>query len=160
MNTYISGSWSLSIISKYHFLYYRQCFFTTTSVHNRNKFIEQLNYSFRSGGMTCGMDNNVLPYFIQSMKRKCSQRLPTKQAVFRPGKPDGSSLYFVNEDVILDENGKQATTLELEQYVWLKKELLSENDKLLVTDILPEIKLPLYLCLKRRRTRSRALPKA
>ena len=67
----------------------------------------------------CGTDNNVLPHFIQSMKKKCSNlgRLPTKQGVIRPGKHKGSSLYFVNKEVILDENGRQATSPELKQYV-------------------------------------------
>ena len=86
--------------------FYSRCYFTTSAVHNRNKFIEQLNYSFGSGGMTCGMDNNVLLYFIQSMKRRCPQKLPTKKAVTRPGKPEGCMLYFVNKDVIVDCDGK------------------------------------------------------
>lgn len=125
----------------------RDCFFTSSSVHRRDKFMEILNHSFGSGGMTCGVDQNALPYFIQSLKRQCKEQLPTKKAVLRPGKQE-NGLFYLNEGVCVDEDGRLVQSPGNE-YVWLKKELVSENDKMLVSDIIPHINLPLSTsCLR------------
>ncbi len=101
--------------------------------------MDLLNLSFGSGGMTCGLDQNLLPYFIQSLKRE-SASLFKKSAIIRPRKE--GNLYFMNRDVTIDEDGNLKDFPE-SSHVWLKKELISENDKLLVADILPTISLPL-----------------
>ena len=68
-----------SIMSMFH---YSDCFFTSSSVHGRDKFMDMVNCSFGSGGMTCGLDMNVLPSFIQYLKRQHEgSRLPTKAAI-------------------------------------------------------------------------------
>lgn len=103
--------------------------------------MELLNNSFGSGGMTCGLDQNALPYFIQNLKRQAKERLPTKKAVIRPGRQE-NGLYFLNKEVCLDENGKLIESCR-ETHVWLKKELFSEGDKILVADIILHIQLPL-----------------
>lgn len=110
-------------------------------MHRRDKFMEILNHSFGSGGMTCGVDQNALPYFVQSLKRQCAERLSTKKAILKPGKQE-NGLYFLNKDVCVDSDGK-LVDMPTSEYVWIKKELVSENDKILVSEIVPQITLPL-----------------
>ena len=101
--------------------------------------MDLINNSFRCGGMSCALDQNMLPKFIQRLKRE--HELPTKKAIYRPGKQD-SGVYFLNEEVAIDVDGNLVTSHD-DKYVWLKKDLISENDKILVTDIIPCIHLPL-----------------
>ena len=54
-----------------------------------------MDVSYGSGGMTCGMDQNHLPSFMQYLKRKSGSRLPTKYAVIRPGRQE-NGLFFLN----------------------------------------------------------------
>lgn len=100
--------------------------------------MDLLNHSFGSGGMTCGLDQNVLPYFIQTLKRQ-NPNLPTKTAITRPMKQD--SVYFMNEMVTIGEDGSLLSFPD--SYVWLRRDLISENDKMMVADILPVISVPL-----------------
>lgn len=102
--------------------------------------MDLLNHSFGSGGMTCGLDQNMLPYFIQNLKRQGN--LCTKKAIMRPGLQEGSKLYFLNENTTIDEDGELQAS-HADKYLWLKKELVHENDKILVCDICPNIKTPL-----------------
>ena len=102
--------------------------------------MEILNHSFGSGGMTCGLDQNALPYFVQSLKRRCKEQLPTKSCSAAGKQENG--LFYLNEGVCVDEDGCLVQSPGNE-YVWLKKELVSENDKMLVSDIIPHINLPL-----------------
>lgn len=71
--------------------------------------MDLLNQSFGSGGMTCGLDQNILPYFIQNLKRQGD--LPTKKAIMRPGLQEGSNLYFLNETTTIDEDGELHSSL-------------------------------------------------
>ena len=103
--------------------------------------MDLLNASFGSGGMTCGMDQNQLPSFVQHLKRESGSRLPTKYAVFRPGRQE-DDLYFLNEEVTVDGDGKQIEFSESD-YVWLRKEAIYDSDKMLMSDIMPMIKTPL-----------------
>ena len=100
--------------------------------------MDLVNHSFGSGGMTCGIDQNTLPYFVQTLKRK-TLNLPTKVAVPKPMKI--GNCYFLNENVTVDEYGN-LMDFPSSSYVWLKKDLLSDSDKILVTDILPKIQVP------------------
>lgn len=107
--------------------------------------MDMINNSFGSGGMTCGIDQNMLPYFIQSLKRQ-HKELPMTKAIIHPGKQD-NGLYFMTKDIVIDEDGR-LVDVDSNSYVWIK-ELLSANDKILVSDILPSINLPISsLCLR------------
>ena len=102
--------------------------------------MDMLNSSFGTGGMTCDLDQNILPYFIQNMKRQAGE-LPTKKAVIRLGKLE-DGIYFLNKDVCVDADGNLVDGVQ-EKYVWFKKELVCEGDKIFVADIVPYITLPL-----------------
>jgi hypothetical protein len=68
------------------------------------------------------------------------ERLPTKFAVIKPGKQD-DGRYFLNKNTVIDEDGRQIDFSQ-DTHVWIDKELISD-DKILVSDILPVIHLPL-----------------
>ena len=91
--------------------------------------------------MTCGLDPNIVPYFIQSLKRQMKDKLPTKTAVIRPGRQEDGS-FFLNECTVIDEDGQLVDFCQ-DTHVWIDKELISDNDKILVSDILPKIHVPL-----------------
>ena len=122
-------------------LIHRECFFTSASTHRRDKFMECINHSFGSGGMTCGLDPNIVPYFIQSLKRQMKDKLPTKIAIIRPGRQEDGS-FFLNDHTVIDEDGELIDFCR-DTHVWIDKELISDNDKILVSDTLPKIHVPL-----------------
>ncbi|SMN12438.1 hypothetical protein SPBRAN_888 [uncultured Candidatus Thioglobus sp.] len=66
--------------------------------------------------------------------------LPTKTAILCPGKQD-NGLYFLNEKITVNEKGELVENSPV-KYIWLKKELIYE-DKMLVSDIIPTIEIPL-----------------
>ena len=110
--------------------------------------MDMINNSFGSGGMTCGLDPTVLPHFIQYLKRQ-HKEIPKKKAILCPGKQD-NGLYFLTKDIVIDEDGQLlSSVITSHSYAWIRKELISESDKLLVSDILPCIRLPISsLCLR------------
>lgn len=95
--------------------------------------MDLLNSSYGCSGMTCSLDQNTLPSFIQYLKRKCG-RLPTKKAVLRPGKQK-NGMYFINEKTTIDQHGD--IVVDQGDYIWLKKDWIYEGDKILVSDIMP-----------------------
>ena len=110
-----------------HFLN-RNCFFHTDAIHNKVKFMAQINQSFGSGGMTSGLDASQLIDFFQYPQRSIEGRLPIKKAVVCSGmQPDGSCV--INKNVFLSSAGALINSNK-SQYLWLDKELLSENDKI------------------------------
>jgi hypothetical protein len=103
--------------------------------------MDLVNYSFGNGGMTCGLDQNVLPAFVQYLKRQYVGKLPTKVAIIRPGTKK-KGLYFLNETITIDEFGTLVDSAQ-EDHIWLKKDLIYECDKMIVSDIMPTIQTPL-----------------
>ena len=85
--------------------YCRLCFFTASSLNAKNKFIDQINYSFGGGAMSCGFEsNNHVAFFIQFLKRNSS--LPLKDAVTISGRQP-SGIYAMNSECFIDANGKK-----------------------------------------------------
>ena len=62
----------------------RMCFFTSDAIHNKFRFIHQINVSYGGGGMLCSFDNNQLVDFFHFLKCNIGQTLPIKKAVFYP----------------------------------------------------------------------------
>ena len=84
-------------------LYSGTCFFTASSLNAKNKFIDQANYSFGGGAMSCGLEsNNHVAFFVQFLKRKVS--LLTKDAITVSGR-QSSGIYAMNANTFIDENG-------------------------------------------------------
>ena len=64
-----------------------------------------------------------------------------KKAILKPGQQE-NGLYFLSKDACVDNKGC-LVDIPRSEYVWISKELVSENDKILVSDIIPKIILPL-----------------
>ena len=73
-------------------------------------FMDMLNSSFGSGGMTCGLDQNIFPYFIQNMKRQAGG-IPTRKAVVRPRRQE-DGMYFLNREICIDSDGRLVDTVQ------------------------------------------------
>ena len=75
------------------------------------------------------------------MKRQMKDKLPTKIAVIRPGRQE-DGRYFLNDHTVIDED-RELIDFCRDTHVWIDKELISDSDKILVSDILPKIHVPL-----------------
>lgn len=111
------------------------------AINNKIKFINQINYSFGSGGMTCGFDNNQLVEYFQHLLRCKPERLPVKQGVLSTGiQPDGScilngSTFISSEGVLMNPNDSP--------YIWVDKECICDAEKIRTADISPRVVTPL-----------------
>ena len=120
------------------------CFFNVESLNNKMKFMSQLNYSFGSGGMTCGLDTSQLIEFFQHLQRSIPEPLPVKRAILYTGiQPDGSCV--LNEHTFISPNGELMNPNE-SPYIWLDKDFIFDSDKIKSVDISPpKIVLPLSI---------------
>ena len=84
-----------------------QCFFTSDSTMRKEKFMHQINFSHREGGLTCSFNDYQLAEFIQQRRRKAG-RLTIKNAVEHVGlQADGTwvlgpSLFFSGQGTLCD----------------------------------------------------------
>ena len=115
----------------------RICFFTANSLNNKTKFIDQVNYSFGGGAMSCGFDsNNHVAFFVQFLKRSNSTPLPSREAVTVSGRqPCG--IFALNPNCFIDDNGEKMGETS---YVWLRREVLFEGDKIVMDDVTAIVK--------------------
>lgn len=121
----------------------RICYFNADALNNKVKFMSQLNYSFGSGGMTCGLDNVQLVEYFQHLQRTNSEPLPIKKAVLCTGmQPNGSCI--VNEKLFISAEGILIDPKE-SPYVWLNKDFVYDGDKIKCADISPMIPVPLSI---------------
>ena len=113
----------------------RMCFFNVEALNNKMKFMGQLNYSFGSGGMTCGLDNTQLIEYFQHLQRSMTEPLPIKRAILFTGmQPDGS--YVLNEHTFISSKGELMNAGE-SPYIWLDKDYIYDSDKIKSVDISP-----------------------
>lgn len=142
--------WASSALYFNHFIivvYHcdRLCYFTCDAIHVKEKFMAQLNMSFKSGGMSLSFNNKELTDFIQQLQ--CENDIPTKQAAIHSGRQPGSLIWvFGSETQISAENVDDICLLSSSSmpYVWLGAEMLmDERSKLSVSDICPMVSLPL-----------------
>ena len=111
------------------------------AINNKIKFISQINFSFGSGGMICGFDNNQLVEYFQHLQRSHPEQLPVKQGVLSTGmQPDGSCI--LNGDTFISPEGLLMKPKDSE-YVWVDKECICDNEKIRTIDISPTIVTPL-----------------
>lgn len=123
------------------FITCRSCFFNVEAINNKIKFISQINFSFGSGGMTCGFDNNQLVEYFQHLLRSNPDQLPVKQGVLSTGmQPDGSCI--LNGNTFISSAGVLMDPKD-SPYVWVDKECVCDAEKIRTTDISPRIVTPL-----------------
>lgn len=115
----------------------KRCFFTSDSSMKKDKFMQQLNYSYQEGGLTCSFNDYQLGEFIQR-KMRLAGKLPVKKAVAEIGpQEDGSwvlgpSLYFSRSGDILD--------LDSCRYSWIGD--LYDGPKIAPADSACHVELP------------------
>ena len=111
------------------------------AINNKIKFINQINFSFGSGGMTCGFENNQLVEYFQYLLRSNPDQLPVKQGVLSTGmQPDGSCI--LNANTFISSAGVLMDPKD-SPYVWVDKECIGDTEKIRTKDISPRIVTPL-----------------
>ena len=120
------------------------CYFTSESVSNKAaRLMSMINHSFGSGGITSALDNTQIVEFVQYLQRSHEEQLPVKKAVLVTGRqPDGT--WVLNANTLIYAAGDFLGDHDM---VFLDKNILSESDKIVATDICPQITLPLSLKL-------------
>jgi hypothetical protein len=104
----------------------------------KDKFMQQLNYSYQEGGLTCSFNDYQLGEFIQR-KRRLAGKLPQKKAVAEIGPQDdgswvlGPSLYFSQNGALLDVDDCS--------YLWIGD--LYDGPKIAPADSACHVELPL-----------------
>ena len=118
----------------------RRCFFTSDSILMKSKFLNQLNVSFGSGGMTSALENNTLVEYFQYVQRDYDGQLPIKRGVLGPG--FHSDVFVANENTFIAYDGNQLQPSQT-SCVWLNRDAVFEQSKIKCADITPTIVHPL-----------------
>ena len=99
------------------------------------KFMNQLNLSFGSGGMTSALESNALIEYVQYLQRSHDGPMCIKKGVVVPGfQADGTCV--LNTNTIIAPNGGLLDPSET-GFVWLNRDLVHESSKVTSKDITP-----------------------
>ena len=79
------------------------CYFTSESSMRKEKFLQQINFSF-GGGLTCSMNDLQLSEYIQRRIRNAG-KLPLKYAVSNIG-VQGDGTWVLGPNVVLNAVGE------------------------------------------------------
>ena len=110
------------------------------------KFMQQLNNSFGSGGMSLALNEAQFSCFIQFLKNECMGTLPIKKAATIIGMQQHSNnlvRYVLGPEMEMDMEGLIVED-ETKIYVWMEG-ILMDNvpPSIELNEILPTIKLPI-----------------
>uniref|UniRef100_A0A1X7TIW3 Uncharacterized protein n=1 Tax=Amphimedon queenslandica TaxID=400682 RepID=A0A1X7TIW3_AMPQE len=118
----------------------RTCFFTTDSAGYRSKFMQSINNSFGSGGMSLALNETQFSSFIQFLKNESSGHLPIKRAASIVGlQPSG--VWVFGQDHHFNYDGEEIP-LEEQMYIWLQDMLTDEATSVSIKELIPVIKKP------------------
>ncbi|XP_019862513.1 PREDICTED: uncharacterized protein LOC109591165 [Amphimedon queenslandica] len=123
----------------------RRCFFSMESAAYKYKFMQQLNNSFGSGGMSLALNEAQFSCFIQFIKNECMGTLPIKKAATIVGMQQHSDelRYVLGPEIELDVEGKVVKDDD-RIYVWLEGILMDKVPPSIELDeVWPTIKLPI-----------------
>ena len=124
--------------------FYRMCFFKDDSIYVKLKFVNQINMSFGSGGMTCALENTHLIEYFQYLQRSFDGDIPIKRGVMGPGfyVNNDKHVFVANKSTFISADGSLIDP-EQTDLVWLKRDVVVENSKVRCSDITPIIVTPL-----------------
>ena len=92
------------------------CFFTSESTMKKDKFMQQLNYSYGEGGLTCGFNDYQLAEYIQQKRRRAG-KLPKGKAVAQVG-PQEDGSWVLGPDIYINPDG-QAIDPSESSHIWV-----------------------------------------
>lgn len=92
------------------------CFFTSESTMRKDRFMQQINYSHKEGGLTCSFNDYQLAEFIENRRRK-SGTLSVKTAVEHVG-PQLDGSWVLGPSVFIDKTGVLQDP-ETSKYCWI-----------------------------------------
>ena len=82
----------------------------------KDKFMQQINFSSKEGGLTCSFNDFQLSEFIQQKRRKAG-KLPVKTAVNKVG-PQSDGSWVLGPHLYFDCNGRLLES-DRSQYLWI-----------------------------------------
>ena len=98
---------------------YRECYFTMAAINKKADFVNQLNSSFGSGGLSCSFADKELVQFINwKITQYKDVGVVKKEGILRMGKQPCGKVWVLSPDLFLNENGNVVQNDE-HPYVWL-----------------------------------------
>ena len=116
----------------------RTAYFTSASVSRKDRFINQINFSFGSGGMDTWLSDRELSEFLNFLKSHAPS-LPRKKAATLVGQQPGTNVWVFGNDLIFNDEGDEVADAG---YVWLNQSQL-EDSAIPSDDLLPRVSFPL-----------------
>jgi hypothetical protein len=121
----------------------RECFFTTSAVHNKNRFVDMINESF-GGGLTCSFTDTQLTEFYYYIKQDVEDSIPSRKGAMFIGHQPESDVWVITPDIHIDLNGSVLQDSEEgSPYVWLRHSMFSSLSAVSSKQLMPMINLPL-----------------
>lgn len=114
-----------------------------TSINKKSNFIQQLNNSYQSGGLSCSFSDKELVQFINWKKKLYAKEgIIRKQGVMRLGKQPCGKIWVISPNLFLDEDGKETTQHD---YVWMTNlvAFINTPKEILLEEVTCDIILPL-----------------
>ena len=119
------------------------CFFTSEGMNNLQRFLQDLNCSFGSGGVNAWFQSKELPEFLHQLNT--SHNLPVKTAARVVGRQPESETWVLSPELQIDSDGEVISPDEA-PYYWIPPDI-AELSKVKVhipsRDLCPDIKRPL-----------------
>lgn len=103
--------------------------------------MEQINFSFGSGGMACSFSEKELSEFIFFLRDNSPKPLPQLKAAFLIGRQEKSQVWVLNNKLQIDKKGNEIKPEE-SGYILLNESLV-QDCKVLSSDIQTRILMPL-----------------
>ena len=89
------------------------------AAHKKIDFINQLSYTFGSGGLTCSFADKELTQYVSWKRRKFhnNEHMLDKGGVLQLGRQPCGNIWILSEDCFINKEGQISTD---HNYVWLK----------------------------------------
>ena len=114
-----------------------------TSINKKSDFIQQLNSSYQSGGLSCSFSDKELVQFINWKKKLYAKGgIIRKQGVTRLGKQPCGRIWVLSPNLFLDEDGRESAQHD---YVWMTNlvAFINSPKEVLLEEVTCDIILPL-----------------
>lgn len=141
-------------------LCFRECYFTTNSVHKKNDFIEQINRS-SGGGLTLSLRDHEVTEFYHFLKRRFSfdDENNRKRGSAVVGLQENGKTWILSSALYINEDG-EVMNKDQSDFVWLSHMALQNsgiNCDIHSASLSPQVKHPLttkdlrslLLCMKK-----------
>lgn len=98
---------------------FRLCYYTTESLSCKSNFLKEVRTTYGTGGFVCSFNDKELSEFQHFLERKFpfTEGNRVKQGITYAGKQAGDSVWVMNKDLQIDQDGNEIPQKEA-KYSW------------------------------------------